>query len=140
MHRRTAIRNAVATRLAAALPDATVSRSRLHAWQPAQLPGVAVYTLNEPVERLTLARHQQRTLDLVIDVHVATTGDVDTETDDLCVGVEQAMEADPRFAGLAKDSFLAATEIGLSGEADQRHGLARLTYTIVYHTPPGQPA
>lgn len=140
MHRRTAIRNAVVTRLTAALTGATVSRSRIHAWQARELPGVAVYTLNEPVERLTMARHQSRTLALVIDIHVATTGDVDTETDDLCVLVEQAMEADPRIAGLAKDSFLASTEIGLTGEADQRHGLARLAYTIVYHTPPGQPA
>lgn len=139
-HRRTQIRDQVVAQLTAASIGATVSKSRVHNWQLSDLPAVSVYTLNEPVQTDAVSnRKQRRALAVVIDIHAETDGDVDDDLDALCVAVEKAMEADWRLNGLALSSFLERTTIGLSGEADDRHGLARLEYTVNYRTLPAAP-
>ncbi len=137
-HRRTRIRDAAAV-LLETIPGLTVTKSRIHNWQSVDFPGVAIYTLREPTDMVTIAREQERRLRLVLEIHVETTGDVDTDVDDNCVLVEKAIDSDYQFGGLAINSGLEDTTIGLTGEGDQRHGVARLEYEVVYRTDPAAP-
>ena len=138
MHSRTQIRDHVVTQLAGI--GATVSKSRIHNLQTADLPAVIVYTLSEASVPVTIKRTQERTLQLIIDIHVRSiAGDVDDDVDALCVEVEKAIEADWQFNRLALRPALVQTEIGISGEAEGRHGLAQLTYAVVYRTDPTAP-
>ncbi len=141
-HRRTQIRDAAVV-LIKGVAGVTVTKSRLHNWQTDQLPGVAVYTLTEPVDTVNLGRTQERTLTLAIDIQareiVEVDGDIDTVLDDWCVLVEKALAADWQFGGLAQTSFLVNTTIGLTGEGEARHGIARLEYEIAYRTTPAAP-
>jgi len=137
-HRRQRIRDAVVERLTSEV-TATVVASRVHNWQVDQLPGVAVYTLDEVSEAVTQSRTQQRGLTLVIDIYVCAAGDIDDALDALCLEVERAMETDWTFDRLALRSDLALTRIGLSGDADNRHGIAHLEYSVVYRCVPGAP-
>jgi len=137
VHRRTQIRDAAEALLAGV--GAKVQKSRVHNWQQDDLPGVSLYTLSEPAEPVEFQRTSERTLALVIDIHAVSAGDVDADLDDLCVEVEKAIEADWQFGGLALRSNLTLTTIGLSGEAEARHGLARLEYAVVYRVDPANP-
>ncbi len=141
-HHRTQIRDAAVV-LVQGVAGVTVTKSRLHNWQINQLPGVAIYTLEEPVDTVNLGRTQERTLRLAIDIQareiVDVDGDIDTILDDWCVLVEKALAADWKFSGLAQSSFLINTTIGLTGEGEARHGIARLEYDIFYRTNPNEP-
>ncbi len=141
-HLRTQIRNAAFV-LVKGVAGVTVTKSRLHNWQTDELPGVAVYSLTEPVDTVNLGRTQERTLRLAIDIQareiVDVGEDIDTVLDDLCVLVEKALAADWQFGGLAQSSFLVDTTIGLTGEGEARHGIARLEYDITYRTNPDAP-
>ena len=119
-HRRTAIRDRAMELLGSV--DATLSRPRLHNWQPEELPGIAVYTLSEEsqtedVERRTMIR----TVVLGIDIVVATTGDVDDDVDALCVAVESALEGDDE-ANYARIRIRA----DLEAEGDDQYGENRI--------------
>jgi hypothetical protein len=140
-HARKQIRDAALALLQAGV-TATVSGSRVHNFQLSDLPAIAVYTVDEqseaePVERRTLIRQ----LELVVDALVATTGDVEDDADALIVQIEEALEGSDngRFGGLANDSELRSTRIGLAGDADNRHATVHLVYGVEYWTLAGDP-
>lgn len=137
-HRRQRIREFAVDQLSGAV-SATVIGSRIHNWQAADLPGIAVYTLAEVSEAVTQSRQQERTLTVAVEIYVLAAEDVDDVLDALCLEVERAMEIDWTFGGLALRSNLSQTRIGLDGAADSRHAIARIEYSVVYRCAPGAP-
>src|SRR5690606_38176082 len=96
------------------------------------LPAIAVYTLREGSTLATLRRRTTRILQVVIDIHAQATERVDDDLDAIATEVEKRLEADWQLSGLAINSAIDSTVIGLSGEAQKATGLARLTYEYEY--------
>ena len=120
----------------------TLTRSRVHNWQAAELPGVAVYTLSDQSETAPIdSREMTRTVTVAVEIYVGGGESIDDEIDALCVAIEAAMEGDDegRFGGLVIDSALTRTSIGLVGETERRHGICRLEYEVEYWADPGLP-
>ena len=59
--------------------------------------------------------------------------------DDICKEIETAMAGDQTVNGLAKNSFLAGTEINYSGEGEQPIGVVTLNYVVQYRTATNAP-
>lgn len=137
-HRRNRIRDAV-TALLADIPAAggRVYNSRVFPLR--DLPAIAVYTLREGSTLATLRRRTTRILQVVIDIHAQATERVDDDLDAIATEVEKRLEADWQLSGLAINSAIDSTVIGLSGEAQKATGLARLTYEYEYSIPAGAP-
>lgn len=144
VHLRARIRAAVVALLKDADIEGVGDRvfaTRIHPLQRDALPAICVYTAAQPetAELATTARHLQRSLPLIVEIHTRSADQVDDLLDGLAAAVEIAMEADPRFGRLAITSWLSATVTGFSGEGERAGGLARLTYTVVCRTAAGQP-
>lgn len=139
VHPRTAIRHAVMERLAADSdgPFRSVVRSRVHNFQPAELPGLAVYTLTETSSRDSVAPKLRREVVLFVDIHLQAGADLDDQADVLALEVETLLAASSKLGGLCLESRLDKTTIGLNGEGERRTGLCRLEYLYVYRTLPG---
>lgn len=135
-HPRAQIRAAVVEALEGVDELSAAVSARLHAFPTDRLPAAAVYTLRETSARDTIPSRLRRSLDLVVDLHLTATADLDDAADALCLAVEAALAADPTFGRRALESFLRETTVGLSGEGENRVGLARLTYTVTYRTTP----
>jgi hypothetical protein len=137
-HVRKQIRDAVAAALAD-LPTTgdRVFSSKRYNWRGDELPGLAIYTDSEQVERLNMQRGQRRTVSLVIDL-AESANDEDT-LDAMASEVETALAADVTFGGPAKDSSLAGTDTDTSTDGEKPVGIKRLRYTVTYHTHHGQP-
>lgn len=137
-HIRQRIREAIAAALATTGMPVFTSRVRLVQEDES---GIAlVYTLDEAV---TLASNtsQQRTLQAVVDIRVRVNDGLDDELDTLALAAEQAMEAAGQMGGLIIGrAELTRTDIGLFGEGETAMGSARLTYSLRYQTPRGNPA
>lgn len=138
LHRRQRIRDAVVALLA----DVPAVAGRVYnsrVFPVRDLPCIAVYTLREGSTLATLRRRTSRVVQVVIDIHAQATERVDDELDALTTEVEKRLEADWQLAGLALNSAIDSTVIGLSGEAQKATGLARMTYEYEYSVPAGAP-
>lgn len=137
-HRRNRIRDAV-TALLADIPAAEGRVYNSRVFPVRELPCIAVYTLRESSTLATLRRRTTRVVQVVIDVHAQATERVDDDLDNLATEIEKRLEADWQLSGLAINSAIDSTVIGLSGEAQKATGLARLTYDYEYSVPAGVP-
>lgn len=137
-HKRAQLRQA-AVDILEAIEDlgATVHRTRIRPTPDEKLPAVNVYALRETSELQNMKRNLGREASLVLEIRVGTTEDMDDEIDDLCEKVENAMESSYLFGGLATNSWLASTTIGIDGEGDYRQGVASMEYRVGYRTVPG---
>lgn len=138
-HQRQVIRQAVKDRLVAANTAAQdrVFTTREVPWKRIELPGIAVYAVEETVEdHRTLPRELARTLTLAIVGVTSLTEDVDNALDDLAEQIETAIHADPSFGLEADgvDAFLASTQIEVVEEQGRPMGAVRLTYAVRYFT------
>lgn len=139
-HVRKQIRDAVA----AALVDLPTTEDRVftskrYNWRGDELPGLAIYTDAETVERLNMQRGQRRTVSLIIDL-AESANDVGEDTlDAMASEVETALAADVTFGGLVKDSSLAGTDTDFSTDGEKPVGIKKLRYSVTYHTHHGQP-
>lgn len=132
-HKRQQIREQAVTLLTGlATTGARVFASRVYPIQRAELPGLLVYAKNEPSQRASMGGSLMRDLTLVVEA-VARGADLDDTLDTICKEVEAAMTA--RLNGLAKDCYLAATDISYDGQGEQPHGVARMEFAVVYVTP-----
>lgn len=136
-HVRKQIRDQVASVLSASvsLVSGRVYASRVYPLTDAALPAVTVYTGAESSALVTMGTITlQRDLSITVDAYVKSTTTFDDDVDALCVQIEDAIGADFRVNGLAKDIVLSSTEIDFSSEAEQPVGVARLTFTVRYVT------
>lgn len=136
LHPRQAIREAVVALLVEAKTAAgsAVYASRGVQWRNVELPGIAVYTIEETSDR----KHPQGNLDrhLVLAIHAVTQlgENVDDALDDLSLEIERAMAADQTLGGTALFSYLSGTEIDVDESTSQPVGGIRLAYAVWYHT------
>ena len=136
-HVRKQIRDNVVTTLTGlTTTGANVYRTRVYPLAAGKLPGLCIYTTSESSTYETLARPRTRarTLELVVEGYVSGTTNLDNSLDTIAVEVEEAMEADPTRAGLAKDTQLTGTETELVGEGDKVAAMIKFTFEILYMT------
>ena len=119
-----------------ATTGARVYRSRAYPLDSANLPGLLVYAAGETSEIDSLAspRGLARVCEVVVEGVAQATANLDNTLDAIAAEVETALAADTTRGGLAKDTFLAATEIQISDEGDKPVGAVRLTYRVQYRT------
>ncbi len=128
MHQRQAIRTAMVSQLLRkTLAGERVFPTRNAPWRRIDLPGVAVYAMEET------ASEGRRKLKLAVLLVVALDDQVDAALDDLAAEVEAAIGADP---SLGRTVLGAATYAGMTAEIAEEQGLAvgamRLTYEASY--------
>jgi hypothetical protein len=144
LHRRHIIRNAVREQLLEKTAAADrVFKSRVVPFKRLQLPALAVYALEEPVDpesRSTAPRELTRNLQLRVECVVAASEDVDDAMDALALQVEDAIDADETFGGEAADAILASTSLEIGERGDQPIGVVSLTYAVTYYTRPSDAA
>lgn len=113
-----------------------VYRSRVYPVDTVNLPGLLIYTTAEASEIDSLAspRGLERSLDLAVEGVAQATANLDNTLDQIAAEVETALAADTTRGGLAKDTYLASTEIQLSDEGDKPVGAVRMIFRVVYRT------
>ena len=136
MHPRKAIRDAVVKLLVDAGTDAgaDVFPTREVPWRSVELPGIAVYALEEASQRPHPQGNLDRQLTLAVHAVVQLSEGVDDALDALSLQIEKAMAADQSLGGTALFSYLSATEIEVDESASQPVGGIRLAYAVRYHT------
>lgn len=142
MHQRTVIRQAIVDRLQAAntAAGARVYPTRVLPLRKLELPAIAVYTLEEAVDResvKTAPRELEREAPMVIEAMIAAESSsvpVDEAMDAIALEIETVMHADPYFGGAAGDSFLDSTSLEVIQEGDRLMGLVTMTYAVRYYT------
>lgn len=136
-HVRSQIRDRI---VAVLLPAVTLVKRRVYASRvypltAENLPAVLVYARSEASGLMAMGTiTSDRTISMSVDVYVRATQNFDKDVDAICVQVEEAIAADFRVNGLAKQAVLTGTEIDYNGDAEQPIGVARLTYEIRYVT------
>jgi len=135
-HVRQQIRERVASVLTTAAVAAVISQSRVHPLPAGTATAALIYTVSETVTETTLTapRKFSRELVLAIELVARATADLDDVLDGLCVKAEEAIGADPRLNGLAKDCVLRTTTINQRFEGDAPIGSARLEFVVLYRT------
>ncbi len=145
-HPRKLIRQAVVA-LLRGVTDAgdRVQGTRVDPSEESELPALAVYTLNEPIDGDSVQyspRRLKRTLELEVVGWVAhkDSYSVDDAMDDLAEQVEMAMESN-RWFGLSfvDESILTGTVMEVvepEGRSDPSVGIVVLTYTVTYWSEP----
>lgn len=135
-HVREQIRDAVVTAVTGlTTTGSNVYKSRVYPLRESNLPGLNIYTLPESSEPITMDRPRtiQRVLNVEIEIHVKGVADVDETIDDICAEIEEVLGTS-NLSGLVKDLVLSDTDIDLTGEGDQNHAFARMTWQAGYHT------
>lgn len=134
-HPRQTIRDAIKAILNATPGfEGRVDTTRSRPTSTSELPCIIIYTLQETSGRSSTGGGLLRTLNVGIEIRTASSGEIDDALDDLALVVERAMLADPRLGGLAIDTYLTATAVGLDGEGESRQAVATLSYTVLYGT------
>ena len=103
-------------------------------------PGLAVLTgLDRVDDSSTIASRQFRVLDLIVQIQVKESGNIQQQMDALSVAIESRL-TDSNSLDLPVQSLnLRQTNTHLSGEQEKPVGLAVMEFEIVYCTAPGQP-
>lgn len=136
-HVRQQIRDRIATVLSGITGFSTsVYKMRRYALDDAKLPAIAVYTVDESSNLITLGL---RTIRRVVNVGVeivakgASSSIADT-IDGYCVSVEEAIANDFTINGLAKSCILTSSTIDVNVEGEKAVGTARLVFAVEYIT------
>ena len=131
---RTLIRaRALATLAAAGLPNAP-TQSRVQRYDLADLPAVALYTLEEAAAMVRADGRLDRVLTLAVEVQAAGAAGRDAAVDALCLTIEQALAADFRLGGLAHRTVLRRSEFGADAGGEVPLGGAQLAFDVAYLT------
>lgn len=140
IHERQTIREAVVAALSGNTSAGTrVSKSRLAPNDAAQLPAINVYTDVEavdPVSHESAPRTLRRAVSITIDAWVAADVNLDDALDAISLEIEAAMDTDVWLAGAARDSYLTASEIGMTRDGARPMGVVQLKYDVEYRTTP----
>ena len=135
MHQRKLIRHAIT----AALLGATDAKKRVFPTRKvnhllAELPVIAVYTLNDDSELGDEPRELDRKLEILIECMVESKENVDDLMDDLAEQVEAAMNIDYTFGCLCHRSNLISTDLDSIEDSDREIGIIEMTYLVEYRT------
>lgn len=105
------------------------------------LPGLLVYTTTEESEPDVIGstRNMDRAMNLVIEGFAKTATNIDDKLDTIADEVETAMAGSPTINSLAKNSWLASTEIALMGEGETPVGVITMIYSVIYRTQDSSP-
>lgn len=127
MHQRQAIREAVV----AALSGRTAAETRVYPtrevpWKRAELPGIAVYSLEEERDQ---GKFKVQVAVLLI---VSLTEKVDDALDDLALEVEALMAADVTLGKSAMASRYQGMQVEITEEQGRPVGAMRLLYEVWY--------
>jgi len=134
-HKRKAIRHAMRdVLLASPTLSGRVFTTRARPTETRELPVVILYALDENAERINYQGSLMRALSVAVEIRATAAGSLDDALDDLCAEVERVLAAARQLAGLAADSVLASTAIGLDGEGEARQAIATLRYNVRYQT------
>ncbi len=138
LHPRQVIRRAVVDLLVAARTGAEdrVFPTREAPWRSIELPGIAVYSIEENSQRQTRDSELERHLILAIHAVDRLSEGIDDSLDALSLQIEKAMAADQTLGGLAVSSYLAGSEISVDESTSRPVGAIRLAYEVRYHTAP----
>ena len=134
-HARTQIRNAVTALLKGnTTAGNNVFEARVYPINDPKLPALLIYTKQETVgdQSMSRPRTQQRELFVTIEAYVKARGNVDEDTDNLALEIEQLIAADPTLGGLVKDISLDTTDTQFSDDGERPVAVAILTFSVLY--------
>lgn len=134
-HARTQIRNAVTALLKGnTTAGNNVFEARVYPINDPKLPALMIYTKQETVgeQSMSRPRTQQRELFVTVEAYVKARGNVDEDTDNLALEIEQLIAADPTLSGLVKDTALDTTETQFSDDGERPVAVAILTFSVLY--------
>lgn len=138
LHQRTVIRRAVRDFLKGKTAAGNmVEATRRDKYRQNELPAIAIYTPADDVDedsKDTSPRELKRDLTVRIVGRVKDSERVDDVMDALALEIENVMHADPYLGGVAGDSILRGTEVGIDDEGERPIGVITLTYSVTYRT------
>jgi len=102
-------------------------------WRTVELPGIAVYSLEEQAARAAYEPIvSDRNLTIAILLVVKLSEAVDDALDTISVEVERLMRSDPTFGGKAMASRYTGCQIEIAAESERPVGVMRMTYEARY--------
>lgn len=131
-------RRAIREAVVALLKNKTGAQDRVFetrevAWRRTELPGIAVYTLEEQASSPGYEpKLSDRNLTLAVLLVVKLSEDVDDSLDALSVEVETLLRADPTFGGKAMASRYTGCQIEIAAEQERPLGVMRMTFEVRY--------
>ena len=135
-HVRQQIRERIGTTLTGlTTTGSNVFQSRVYPLEDSNLPALLIYTKVEesmPID-IGAARTMERNLTVNIEGYVKANSNFDDTNDTICKEVETAMASDVTVNGLAKDSFLEATEIEYNAEGEKPVGYVTMSFKVDYY-------
>jgi hypothetical protein len=135
-HLRRRIREAIGTAVTGLTTTGSrVYQSRVYPLQDANLPALLVFSKSERVivSTMGMPRVLQRTVEIEVSAVAKATVDLDDALDGICKEVEVALAMPvSALAGLCETITLTATDIEMTGTADQPIGQARMTFEVEY--------
>jgi len=110
--------------------------SRIYPLDTAELPGLLIYTTAEQSEPIRLGPNRllQRTLTLIVQGYCESNSDFDGTVDEICKEVEVALASDRTVNGLAKDLYIASTDISYDSGGNKPIGYVTMGFMIDYYT------
>ena len=135
-HVRQQIRERIGTTLTGlTTTGSNVFQSRVYPLEDSNLPALLIYIKVEesmPID-IGAARTMERNLTVNIEGYVKANSNFDDTIDTICKEVETAMASDVTVNGLAKDSFLEATEIEYNAEGEKPVGYVTMSFKVDYY-------
>jgi len=115
--------------------------SRVYPIAADNLPGLALYTMDESSEYTTtgLPRTVMRQLSVNVEAYVRGNTNYDDSLDTICSEIEVALYTDLTRGGYAKDTKVTSMDSEFSGEGDQPVARATLRVEVVYATKENDP-
>lgn len=143
-HQRELIRNAVVTALTGStVAGGNVFPTRFLPNRLANLPALAVYTIDETVDPGSLdntqgtSREFTRNMRLMVEGVIRASGTADNPDnalDDFAVQIERALNVDDTFGGVCGWSIMESTEVHVFEEGQKAFGLIQIVYMVRYYT------
>lgn len=131
MHKRQQVVDEITEQLNV-IAELTVVSSRYY--PIAKLPHCTVVVIRDDARHLQLDKTVEH--DLTLDLEIIVEGYAGAEDDlsYMCEMVETRMTLDHTFGGIVRETRLTGTEIEYSGDGENRHAKATITYNIFYTT------
>jgi hypothetical protein len=136
-HVRQQIRDRIATDLTGLTGIGTnVYKMRRYALDDAKLPAIAIYTMDETSNLITIGvRTIRRVLNVGVEIFAKGSSTTVYDTmDGYCVSVEEALANDFSLNGLAKSCVLTSSSIDVNVEGEKAVCTARLVFAVEYIT------
>ncbi len=136
-HVREQIRSRIVTNVTGlSTTGSNVFESRIYPMESSELPGLLVYTISEESEPIRIGPNRllERVLNVVVQAYCESNSDFDGTIDQICKEVEVALASDRTVNGLAKDLFIASTDITYSSEGAKPVGYVTMVFTVDYYT------